>query len=288
MPGPRPNPTASRRVLAARLRRMRLAAGKSSEDAARELMASPSKISRLENGERAPQPRDVRDLARFYGATEDEIDRLQELVSEARKRGWWESYDSYGEQSDNFYGLETMAKSIDMFDYSRWPGLLQTSEMTRALLARLRPEGEFSEGFVEDQVVLRGKRQERLLGGEMTLHVILDESMFRRGMGAGVVERQVARILELSSDLRNLTLQVVPFATGSYPGLDGSFHILGEFEDNALETTVFVEGLLGHSLVDQHSVVVRYRRVFASIAQESALDPDSSRRWMSELLFTAS
>ncbi len=82
MPGTRPNPTASRRALAARLRRMRLTAGKSTDDAARELLVSPSKISRLESGDRMPQPRDVRDLARYYGASEQEVGQLQELVLE--------------------------------------------------------------------------------------------------------------------------------------------------------------------------------------------------------------
>jgi transcriptional regulator with XRE-family HTH domain len=287
MPGPRPNPTASRRALAGRLRRMRLAAGKSADDAARELMVSASKISRLESGERMPQPRDVRDLARYYGATGEEMDQLQSLLTEARRRGWWEDFSTPDEASENFYGLETAARTVDLFEALRWPGVLQTPELTRAMVPRLRLGGELSEEFVEEQVTIRRKRQERLLSGEMTFHAILDEVMFLRPMGEGLVTRQVQRMIDLARELPNVTIQVVPLTARSYPGLDGSFQIMRDFEHNSISTTVFVEGLLGHRLVEQAILVGRYQGIFESIAENDALDPEDTLRWLEGFLVRA-
>ncbi len=171
-----------------------------------------------------------------------------------------------------------------MFENLRWPGLLQTPEMTRALLGNLRPEGELGELFIEDQVTLRRKRQERLLSGEMSFHVVVDEAMFHRPMGDGVVERQVRRMIELSSDLTSLKLQVVPFSKGCYPGLDGSFHILSAFEPTDLGPTVLVEGLLGVRLIEHPKAVEHYRVVFNSIAVKNALPPVESTAWLKAFL----
>jgi transcriptional regulator with XRE-family HTH domain len=280
MPGPRPNPTASRRALAARLRRMRLAAGKSTEDAARELMVSASKISRLENGERAPQPRDVRDLARYYGASDEEIDRLQDLVSEARRKGWWADYSTEDDQADMYFGLETAATSIDHFELVRWPGLLQTPAVSRSLLENLRPTGVFSAQFIDDQVLLRKERQRRLLEDDLRLHAILDESLFHRPMGPRVVDEQIGWILELARSLPNLTVQVVPFTVGAYLGLDGAFAILHNSRDPDLGDTAFIEGNVGNLLFERSDSVDAYQTVFNMLATDIALPPVESLSWM--------
>ncbi|MCD5316722.1 helix-turn-helix domain-containing protein [Kineosporia babensis] len=280
MPGTRPNPTASRRVLAAQLRRLRLAAGKSTEDAARELMASSSKISRLESGERTPQARDVRDLARFYGATDDDIEHMQLLVSEARRKGWWADYSTEEEQGENYLGLESAASSMDVFENLRWPGLLQTEAVTRALLKDIRLPGALPLGFIDDQVVLRRKRQERMLSGELSAHFILDEGVFHRPLGVDVVDAQARHVLDIANDLPNVTLQIVALRRGSYPGLDGSFLILQYPKESGLEDIAFSEGLHGMLLMERPSVVDKYRKVFSGIASEYALPPGESLDWL--------
>ncbi|GAA3591995.1 helix-turn-helix transcriptional regulator [Kineosporia mesophila] len=281
MSGTRPNPTASRRALAARLRRMRLAAGKSTEDAARELMASASKISRLESGERAPQPRDVRDLARYYGVNDDEIEQLQDLVLEARRKGWWADYAlEDDEQAELYLGLEFAASEVELFENLRWPGLLQTEEVTRVVLENLKPPGELSREYVKDQVILRRERQQRLLEGEISLHAIMDEAVLRRPLGENVVRQQVRRIIELAKSLSSVVVQVVPFEAGFYPGLDGTFNILSYPEGSGLAAMVFVEGLRGNMLFERNEIVERYRGVFRDVASRDALDPEDTIRWL--------
>jgi transcriptional regulator with XRE-family HTH domain len=275
----RPNPTAGRLILAARLRKLRIDAGKTPEDAARELMGSTSKISRIETGERAAVARDVRDLGRFYGASEAEIAELQQLAVEARKKGWWADYRALDERAANYVGLEDAASSCHMLENLRWPGPCQTPEVTRAFLSGLRPEGELSPAFVEDQVIVRQKRQERLVEGGLVFHGILDEAMFRRPLGDGVVAGQIVRLLELS-DLANVTIQVVPFEAGAYPGLDGTFYLLQFPPASSLTSTVYVEGLLGSYLVEDAVDVDHYEVVFRSVEERNALDPADSRIWL--------
>ncbi len=281
----RPNPTAGRLILAARLRRLRLQAGKTPEDAARELMGSTSKISRLETGERAAVARDVRDLGRFYGASEDEIAELQGLAVEARRRGWWADFSVQDDQAATFLGLESASIHLDALETLRVPGLLQTSEVTRALLSRVRPAGELTERFIEDQVAVRQKRQERLISGELSFHAIVDEAMFWRPLGDGVIAAQIVRILELIQ-LPNLTLQVVPFTAGPYPGLDGTFQILKYPANFGLAPMVYVEGLFGNFIVDNTVQVEHYGTVFQSVLTESALGPVESTAWLKKFHHT--
>jgi len=285
MSGTRPNPTAGRRVLAARLRRMRLAAGKSTEDAARELMVSPSKISRLEGGERAPQARDVRDLGRYYEAPEEEIEELQALVSEARRKGWWAHYSlDNDEQVDLYLGLETAASSLKSFENLRWPGLLQTEEVSRVMVEGLRLAGELSREFIKDQVLIRRERQRRVLDGELRLHAIMDEAMFRRPLGEGLVEQQAKRVREWSRSLSNVVIQIVPLSRGAYPGLDGTFNLLQYPDNSGLDEVAFVEGLRGNMLIERPSLVERYRSIFQNISDQYALDPRSSAVWLDGFL----
>ncbi|MFI5670132.1 helix-turn-helix domain-containing protein [Streptomyces sp. NPDC051704] len=64
---------AADRLLGRELRRCREARGLTLRQVAPVIRGSVSKISRLERGESPPRPRDVRDLARYYGVDADEM-----------------------------------------------------------------------------------------------------------------------------------------------------------------------------------------------------------------------
>jgi transcriptional regulator with XRE-family HTH domain len=61
------NPTVRRRELGALLRALRQEQGMAVEQVAGELLCSPSKVSRMETGQRGAALRDVRDLCGIYG-----------------------------------------------------------------------------------------------------------------------------------------------------------------------------------------------------------------------------
>ncbi len=60
-------PLGPRRGIATALRQLREDSGKLLNDVAGDLMISTSKLSRLENAQGKPLPRDIRDLIRYYG-----------------------------------------------------------------------------------------------------------------------------------------------------------------------------------------------------------------------------
>jgi Helix-turn-helix domain len=80
------SPVLTRRLLGIRLRRLREASGILAADAAYQIRASSTKISRMELGRTTFKERDVADLLRLYGVTDPhEKDALLYLVRHANK-----------------------------------------------------------------------------------------------------------------------------------------------------------------------------------------------------------
>ena len=80
------------------------------------------------------QPR--RDLARIYGASDDERADLEDLVTRARVRMWWHEPEKEKEKvfSNEFAGFENHAARISVYMPLVIPGLLQTPAYIAALL----------------------------------------------------------------------------------------------------------------------------------------------------------
>src|SRR4051812_34167189 len=100
MPAPQ-GPLLPRRRLGAELRRLRGA--RTLESVAETTMISTSKLSRLEKGQGAPQPRDVRDLIALYDADRATADKIRRWTAEGRRQAWWKEYsDVIPEPTDTF------------------------------------------------------------------------------------------------------------------------------------------------------------------------------------------
>jgi transcriptional regulator with XRE-family HTH domain len=274
------NPTVRRRELARRLRELRVAAGASLDDVAKELMCSTAKVSRMETGERAVQPRDLRDLCRFYAVSDAVRDDLTRLAREAAQRGWWQDFGSLDQQVATFVALESAATEIRQAINAVLPGLIQLPEFTRSLIPHLRPPGEMTPEIVEAAVRLRQVRQERLLSRDMTFACVVDEAAFRRTVGSpAIMFSQVERLIDLVNDSL-VTFQVIPFSAGPHPNLEGSFQHM--HVDPVEPDVVFVEGLLGTFLIEDPIHVAHYGDIFGYLSADVALSPDKSLRWLSE------
>ena len=283
MPSAGSNPTVRRWELAARLRQLRIDAGKSIEDAAGELMCSVAKISRLETGGRGVQPRDVRDLCRFYGVTDQVRDELIQAAQEARKPGWWQDFRTLEEQVATLIGLEDAADEVLMVDSLRMPGLFQTEEYSRALIPQLRPSGELSQQWLDETVESRHRRQERIRSGGLRFRSVMDEAVLRRPVGDPGVMRRQAEKLAAEARRENVTLQIIPFRQGPHPGLEGSFQLF-TFPEGRLADVVFVEGLGGQFFIDKVNDVQRYRHIFEDLTRRFALTPDDTLAWLKEFI----
>jgi hypothetical protein len=269
-------------LLGAHLRRLREDKGITRAEAGYTIRASESKMSRLELGRVAFKERDVSDLLMFYGVTNPEQrDAVLSLVQEANRPGWWREYeDVMPGWFQNYVGLEEAAASLRTYETHFVPGLLQTPEYARAVLASTIPP--LSGRDLERGVTLRMTRQ-KVLDRPSPLHVwaVVEEGALRRQIGDERVHRgQLEHLLEL---LRrpNIALQVLPLDGGVHAG-GGAFSIL-RFDDPELPDVVYVEQLLSALYLDKLEHVERYAEVMDRLSVQ-AMTPEASADLVSKLL----
>jgi transcriptional regulator with XRE-family HTH domain len=268
------SPTVRRRELGAMLRALRNERGLTVDHVAAELLCSPSKVSRLETGQRGATLRDVRDLCNLYGVTEAaDRDRLMTLAREGKQQGWWQSFEL---PHSTFVGLEQAAISMKIFHSAVVPGLLQTAGYTRALHQAYMPPLEPQ--IIEQRVKERLTRQQQVLDqvAAPRIEIVMDEAVLHRPVGgSSVISEQLGRITEIAKR-KDVTIQILPFEAGAHPALESDFIIL-EFTGQAANT-VYVEGLAGQIYLDRPQDVDRYLQVFERLRSVADGPKDSVAR----------
>ena len=102
-------------------------------------MCSPAKVSRMETAARGVQPRDIRDLCDLYRVSSTVRAALMDLAKQAKQQGWWQQHSDLTTEYSTYIGLEDSAATLRQFEALRVPGLLQTEDYARALMAGLQP-----------------------------------------------------------------------------------------------------------------------------------------------------
>jgi transcriptional regulator with XRE-family HTH domain len=272
------SPTLRRRELGALLRSLRLERGLTVEQVAEQLLCSPSKVSRMETGHRGAALRDIRDLCDLYGVSNPaQRERMTRLAAEGKQQGWWQPYEL---EFATYVGLEAAATSLSYFQSSIVPGLLQTPEYARAMHEADLAE-EYTPERIEEHVEVRMRRQNLLTREDppLQLSVVLDEAVLHRAVGGpAVMGAQLDRLIE-AAKLPNVTIQVIPYATGAHPAMDSMFDIL-DF-GNTAPNVVYVEGLMGFIYVERPEDINRYRKVFEHL-RTVALTPQESAELMAK------
>lgn len=239
---------------------------------------SAAKISRLETGQRSISLRDVRDLCDLYRVDDPaRREHLMTLARESRQRAWWQDFD-LGNLS-TYIGLEAAATSISDYDTSAVPGLLQTPEYARALIAAHRPL--FTPAEVDARVEARLTRQQLLTRAEPTpprFWAVCDESALRRVVGSPAVMGAQLQVVVERAALSNVTVQVIPFSAGAHPGMDSTFTIL-DFKEPAVSNVIYVEGLVGDIYLERQADLDRYAHVFDHL-RATALGPKDSLEYI--------
>lgn len=274
------NPTVRRRRLGQELRRLREQKGMTAEEVADRLLVSQSKISRLENGRRSISQRDVRDLCGVYEVQDRRIvESLMQMAKESRQQGWWHAF---GDIPYSVYiGLETEAASLRVYESQMVPGLLQTRDYAHAVVTGALPEATTAD--VEKRVEVRMRRQERIADANRPLRLwaVLDEAALRRAVGGRTTMReQLEHLLELTR-LPHVTIQVMPFAMGAHPGLNGQYAIL-EFADASDSTVVYLEGLTSDLYLEKSDDVQMYSVMYEHLRAQ-ALNPDQTRDFIQDV-----
>jgi transcriptional regulator with XRE-family HTH domain len=276
-------PTVQRMLVGARLRRLRTELGLTREEAAQAIRASEWKIHRLENGQVGFKDRDIIDLLRLYQVTDPaEVADFLTLAREANTPGWWQHYgDVLPSWFRTYVDLEQAATLIRTYEGQFVPGLLQTDDYMRAVVrgAHLEESGE----EVGRRVRLRMARQILLTRqGPPRLWAVVDEAALRRPVGGSEVMRgQLERLIE-ATKLPNVTLQILPFASGAHPAMVGSFSVL-RFPDEELPDIVYLEHLTSALYLNKPDEVDQYLHVMESICVRAAA-PDQTVELLDQIL----
>jgi hypothetical protein len=276
-------PTVPRMLVGIQLHRFREAAGITPDQAAYEIRASRSKISRMENGLVRFKERDVTDLLTLYGITDENTrSALVTLTRQANTAGWWSKYgDIMADWFQAYLGLETAASVIRTFELQFVHGLFQTEDYARAVTLLGHTAAPAEE--IDRRVSLRLKRQD-LLNGPTPPQVwsVLDEGALRRPVGGPAVMRaQLERLVEMSK-LRHVTIQVVPFSRGGHAAAGGSFTVL-RFGEPEVPDVVYIEQLTSALYLDKHEDVEHYLEVMNHLSTE-ALTPTQSAKFITEII----
>lgn len=276
------SPMVPRIMLGNQLRHLREAADVSPERAGYEIRASRSKISRMELGRVGLKQRDVADLLTLYGVTDAQMRAgLLSLCRPASAAGWWSKYgDVLPDWFEAYLGLEGAASVIRTFDLQFVHGLFQTEAYARAvtLLGHTATPAE----EIDRRVSLRMKRQSLLTAPDPPrVWAILDEAALRRPLGGRTVMRAQLDHLIKVAELPQVTLQVVPFGSGSHAAAGGAFTIL-RFAQPALPDVVYIEQLTSALYLDKREDLAHYMEVMDVLSTE-ALTPARSARFLAGL-----
>jgi DNA-binding XRE family transcriptional regulator len=267
-------PTVRRMLVGSRLRRLRMEAGISREQAGEAIRASEWKIHRLENGQVGFKERDVVDLLTLYGVGDPgEVAAVVGMALEANDTGWWHQYGDVLPQWFRAYvDLEQAAVIIRAYEGQFVPGLLQTDDYARSVMGRALEE---EPGDIERRVELRAARQAVLTRPDPPrLWAVIDEAALRRPVGSlEIMRAQIERLIE-ATRLPNVTLQVLRFRAGAHPAMVGAFSIL-RFADADLPDVVYLEHLTGAIYLDKREDVRQYLHVMETVSVRSTT-PDAT------------
>ena len=275
-------PTVPRMLVGIELHRYRDAAGISPDQAAYEIRASRSKISRMENGLVRFKERDVTDLLTLYGITDEQIrGRLVTLARQASTPGWWSKYgDIMADWFESYLGLETAASVIRTFELQFVHGLFQTEDYARAVTLLGHTAAPADE--IDRRVSLRLKRQDLLASPQPPqVWSVLDEGALRRPVGGRRVMRAQLEHLAEVARLRHVSIQVVPFDRGGHAAAGGSFTVL-RFSEPEVPDVVYLEQLTSALYLDKLEDVDHYLEVMNHLSTE-ALTPAQTVKFITEL-----
>jgi transcriptional regulator with XRE-family HTH domain len=273
----------AKRRLGRRLAVMRVRAGMSLNEVSDKLGWSRGRLNRFEaNQWRQPDPSHVRDLARIYGASDQERAELEDLVTRSRARLWWHEPEKERDKvfSNEFAGFENDAARISVYMPLVLPGLLQVPAYAQSLLA----VGPWPQPWRERALAARLRRQQILDRTDGTaprlIAVITEASLMYRWGSREDRRAQVAHLAAISRR-PSIELRLLRFADGPHPGMSSLINIF-DFPDDEDPSVVYLENDTGIQEVTRADDVEAYKQTFARI-RDAALAAAATRTHLHKL-----
>jgi hypothetical protein len=275
--------SARQRLVGWCLRQARERAGYDLGDAARVLDCHPSKISRIEVGQRGIRVKELRELLAEYGADGATEETLTALARPGRNdTGWWSEYGGvlpapYLELAS----AEAFASAIAVYAPLQVPELLQVPGYARAAAAADPAVPGEHEASAAAAVV---NRQRATLEERATpVDVVIGEAALRHRTGGPIVMRaQLSHLADIAGRSSHVTIRLLPFTAGASPaGGGGGFTVL-RFGPAPSLGLVHLAGPSGGLCPGDPQAADGYLRAFEHL-QARALKPEHTVRRLWEL-----
>jgi hypothetical protein len=235
---------------------------------------SPGQLSNIEVARFGASADRVRAIARIYDCSDQAfIDALAEMATD-RKRGWWEEYrEILPVGLRDLAEMEHHAKALRTAYTVHIPGLLQIADHSREVFRQVVPE--LSPPEIEHRVSHRIKRQDVIYRAEpVPYSAIVHEAALRMTFGGPTVSRRQLEHLLTMSERDHITVLVIPFGIGAFPGSGQSV----AYADGPVPQldTVHLDQSHGSVLLDAEAQLQKYRTLLDRM-KSVALGPPKSR-----------
>ncbi|MBT3153017.1 helix-turn-helix transcriptional regulator [Streptomyces sp. CHD11] len=271
---PTNNPTLRQRRLGAELRKLRERAGLTATGAGELLGVNQARVSMIETG-RTPVSADrIHSMAHAYACPDAALVDALAAMTGRRSRGWWEEYREHLPAGlIDLAELEHHATALRVALVVHIPALLQTTEHARALFCEAVPPLRQFE--IEHRVTHRIKRQGVLHRADPPPYTaVIHESALHMGYGGPTTVRTQLRHLLDMSELEHVTVRIIPFGKGSFPGTGQSVDYLSGPVPQL--DTVQLDTHHGCEFLDAEAQLSKYRSVLDRM-EANALKPAESR-----------
>ncbi|MEU9986387.1 helix-turn-helix transcriptional regulator [Streptomyces sp. NPDC007971] len=270
----RANPTGRQLRLGTELRKLREQSGLTATEAGQLLGSKQTLISNIEAGRAGVSHERVRALACHYDCSDNAlVEAIAGLIGD-RKRGWWEEYREIlpGSLLD-LAEVEHHATHLCTAITVHIPGLLQTVDHARETFRQVVPD--LAPPDIEHRISFRIKRQAVLYRVPPTPYLVLiHEAALRMQFGGPAVARAQLRHLLDATERDHITVRVLPFAAGAFPGSGQSiYYSRGPVPQL---DTVHLDQSHGPVFLDAEAQLNKYR-VLLKRMEAKALSPEKSR-----------
>jgi transcriptional regulator with XRE-family HTH domain len=211
-----------------------------------------SLISHIETGRRAPTLEFAAEADKAFGL-DGHFAALYTRICQSPALGWFARW---------VEEIEPRAVILQSWDPLLIPGILQTAEYARAIFATIAPSNQ-----VEERVQARTGRI-RIFDSTNppTLLALIDEGVLHRPIGGSdVLADQLSYLLELSHHPQ-ITVQMVPIATGCVPGTMSAF-ALARLRDGA--ELVSADSILTGQVTGNYAEVAQLKQRYDTIRADA-------------------
>jgi hypothetical protein len=270
-----------RREIGRHLKRAREDAKQTTVTASDHLGCSHSKISKIESGKAGVRTSELRALMEFYAAPESELQILVRMNDIPRDPEWWKPYRAVVPKwFQRFLSLEAGAVRIMEYQLDIVPGLLQTEDYARAVLASWEPE--MGTGPIRRSLELRMARQQQVLDRSRPVRftAVIGEAALHRRVGDDKVMYAQLTALLRAGEQPDTELCVLPFDAASFPVIPSAMTL---FEMPTDEMVVYLQDVVDASYIDKPPGVVGRHAVVFSRLRAAALEPADSARLIARL-----